>query len=189
MREDEERPAPRKIAEIDWPRWRAVDLATLCFVMRGEEVLLIRKKRGLGAGKINGPGGRLEPGETPRVCAVREVEEELCVTPTGVVARGEHRFQFVDGYSIHVYVFTADGCVGEARETAEAVPLWTPIPDIDYDEMWEDDRIWFPLLFAGTPFSGRFIFDEDAMVDYVIRHDFDASVADAVPGETRPAGR
>ena len=27
------------------------------------EVLLIRKKRGLGAGKINGPGGKIDPGE------------------------------------------------------------------------------------------------------------------------------
>lgn len=40
-------------------------LATLMFVIdeaRGE-VLLIRKKRGLGAGKINGPGGKIDPGK------------------------------------------------------------------------------------------------------------------------------
>ena len=29
--------------------------ANLCFIVKGERVLLIRKKRGLGAGKINGP--------------------------------------------------------------------------------------------------------------------------------------
>ena len=48
----------------DWSTWQPHERANLCFVVRGEEVLLIHKKRGLGAGKINGPGGRIEPGET-----------------------------------------------------------------------------------------------------------------------------
>jgi len=159
---------PRRVAEIDWSAWKPVDVATLCFVVRDGEILLIRKKRGLGAGKINGPGGRVEPGETPLACAVREVQEELCVTPTGLVARGEHRFQFVDGYSIHVHVFTAEDCEGEARETDEAVPQWTPLDAIPYGEMWEDDEIWLPMMLAGTPFDGRYIFDDDKLLDYVI---------------------
>jgi len=68
-------PAPRRLGDIDWSSWRAVDRATLTFVTEGSRLLLIRKKRGLGAGKINGPGGRLEQGETPLACAIREVEE------------------------------------------------------------------------------------------------------------------
>ncbi len=51
-----------------WENWEPRERATLCFVRRENEVLLIRKKRGLGAGKINGPGGRIEPGETPAEC-------------------------------------------------------------------------------------------------------------------------
>ena len=58
-----EAPFPRTVAEIDWSAWKPVDVATLCFVVRDGEILLIRKKRGLGAGKINGPGGRVEPGD------------------------------------------------------------------------------------------------------------------------------
>ena len=106
-----------------------------------------------------------EPGETALACAVREVEEELRVTPTGVQPRGELRFQFLDGYGIHVFVFSADGCDRVARETEEAVPLWTQLGEIPYAEMWEDDRIWLPLLLAGETFSGRFVFDGDAMLD------------------------
>jgi 8-oxo-dGTP diphosphatase len=34
--------------------------------------------------------------------------------------------------------------------------------------MWEDDRIWLPLLIAGARFDGRFIFDGDSMVDHVL---------------------
>lgn len=156
------------LRDIDWPNWTPVDLATLVFVVRDGQILLIRKKRGLGAGKINGPGGRIDPGETAIECAVREVEEELCVTPTGLDERGELLFQFTDRYSIHVHVFTAGDCRGEPRETDEAIPLWTDLERIPYEEMWADDRVWLPSMLAGKAFAGRFIFDGDAMLDYTI---------------------
>lgn len=147
----------------DWHTWKPRDVATLMFVRRGLEVLLIRKKRGLGAGKINAPGGRLEPGETPAECAAREVHEEVGVTVTAPRARGQLRFQFVDGYSLHCHVFSADGCEGEAIETDEAVPLWTPLDAIPYAEMWADDVLWMPKMLAGYGFDGRFVFDGDRM--------------------------
>ncbi|MDH3402620.1 MAG: 8-oxo-dGTP diphosphatase [Acidobacteriota bacterium] len=156
----------QSLSDIDWDNWRPVDLATLLFVVRDEQVLLIRKKRGLGAGKINGPGGRLEPGESPLDCAVRETEEELVTTPTSPVASGELQFQFVDGYSIHVHVFRAGDCDREPRETAEAIPIWARVDAVPYDEMWADDRIWLPLLLREEPFHGRFLFDDDLMVDH-----------------------
>lgn len=147
-----------------WDEWQPVERATLVFVMRDQEVLLIRKLRGLGAGKINGPGGRLEPGETPHECACREVEEELCVTPIDLKARGELRFQFVDGHSIHAFVFVASGCLGEPSSTSEAIPLWTRRSEIPYEQMWADDRLWLPLLLEEKCFKGRFIFDGDQML-------------------------
>jgi 8-oxo-dGTP diphosphatase len=156
----------RRVCDIDWERWVPDDVATLLFVVRDGEVLLIRKKRGLGAGKINGPGGRIEPGESALAAAIREVEEEVCVTPVDVEPRGELSFQFVDGYALHVHVFAASGCTGQARETEEAVPHWTPLALIPYPEMWADDALWLPLLLKNQPFAGRFVFDGDAMLDH-----------------------
>ncbi len=158
----------RTVGDVDWSCWEPVDRATLLFVMRAGEILLIRKKRGLGAGKVNGPGGRIEPAETPVEAAVREVREELCVDAVEPREHGELRFQFVDGYSIHVTVFSSPGCVGHARETAEAVPLWTKLDRIPYHEMWADDVLWLPLLLQGKRFSGRFVFDGDRMLDQVV---------------------
>ena len=156
----------RRVADIDWSTWSAVDPATLAFVIRDGRILLIRKKRGLGAGKVNGPGGRIEPGETPAAGAAREMQEELGIRPVDLVRVGEHRFQFVDGYSTYVHVYRASDLRGTPVETDEAVPLWVALDAIPFDEMWEDDRLWLPLVVAGRRFSGYWIFDGDRMLDY-----------------------
>lgn len=148
----------------DWSRWEPTERATLCFIVRGGEILLILKKRGLGAGKVNGPGGRLEPGETPLACAIRETQEELGVTPLDPEWRGDLHFQFVDGYALHCAVFTAPDCAGTAIETDEAVPLWTPLDAIPFDQMWADDVHWLPGVLAGKNFRGYFDFDGEAML-------------------------
>jgi 8-oxo-dGTP diphosphatase len=153
---------------IDWRHWRAIDVATLLFVLEPERVLLIRKKRGLGAGKINAPGGRLEPGETTLAAAVREVQEEIGVTPLGIDARGRLRFQFKDGYKLEAHVFVAQSYQGTLRETDEATPLWFPRNAVPYDEMWADDRLWLPEVLAGHSVDGRFVFDGDAMLEHAL---------------------
>ncbi len=160
--------AARRVDELDWDAWQPHDRATLAFVLRRDEILLIRKKRGLGAGKINGPGGRLDAGESALECAIREVREELHVTPRDLEHSGTLLFQFVEGYALHVEVFRAFAHDGEARETDEAVPLWTPIDAIPFDEMWADDQLWFPHMLAGRSFHGYFLFDGDTLLDHVL---------------------
>jgi 8-oxo-dGTP diphosphatase len=147
-----------------WENWQPRERATLCFVRRGDEVLLIRKKRGLGAGKINGPGGRIEPGESPAECAVRETAEEVGILPEGVEEYGQLHFQFADGYSLHCTVFVAHAHTGELVETDEALPLWTPVDAIPYSEMWADDEHWLPGVMEGRRFRAWFHFDGDAML-------------------------
>ncbi|HSM69883.1 MAG TPA: 8-oxo-dGTP diphosphatase [Xanthomonadales bacterium] len=157
------------MADIDWESWQARDPATLVFVIRGDEILLIRKQRGLGRGKVNGPGGKLDPGEDALQCAARECEEELGIRVRNLECMGEHKFQFIDGYSIHCWVFRTSDFEGEPHETPEAIPLWTRIDAIPFEEMWEDDRIWLPLVIQGRPFSARWVFDDERMLDYDLK--------------------
>lgn len=156
----------QSLQDIDWNSWQAKDPATLTFVINDGQILLIRKKRGLGAGKINGPGGRLEPGESLLECAIREVQEELCIIPVNPEFCGESRFQFTDGYSIHVHTYVARDFTGSPEETDEAIPLWFSLDQIPYDEMWADDIIWLPEMLKGNKFKGRYLFDGDWMLDY-----------------------
>jgi 8-oxo-dGTP diphosphatase len=152
------------VDRIDWELWRPTERANLCFVIKGGKVLLIRKKRGLGAGKINGPGGRNEKGETPEQAAVRELQEELGITPLGMEAVGELHFQFLDGYGLYVTVFAASDCRGEPMETDEAIPYWIALKDIPYHDMWQDDPHWLPHLLARRRFKGYFAFDGERLL-------------------------
>ena len=94
---------------MDWTDWTPQMRANLMFVKNGDQVLLIRKKRGLGAGKINGPGGKIEPGESARDGAIRETQEEVGITALDPVAMGELHFQFTDGLGIQIPDLLLDG--------------------------------------------------------------------------------
>jgi 8-oxo-dGTP diphosphatase len=46
--------------------------------------------------------------------------------------------------------------------------------------MWEDDRIWLPMLLKGEHFRARWIFDEDRMLDYELEQLAPGAIADRV---------
>jgi len=156
----------KQLSDIDWKNWQAKDPATLVFVIRDGKILLIDKKTGFGKGKVNGPGGKVEKGESPEACAVRECQEELEITVLDLQYCGQHRFQFVDGYSLLVWVYRAENFTGVPTETVEAKPLWVELDKIPYEKMWEDDIIWLPMVLGGEKFQGRWLFDGDSMLDY-----------------------
>lgn len=153
--------------EVDWDHWEPTMRANLLFVQQDGQVLLIRKKSGLGKGKINGPGGKLNPGETALAAAVREVDEELQirVRPGDCEEMGTLRFQFVDGLALHCVVFRTHHFEGIPTETPEAIPMWFQVDAIPFDEMWEDDRHWLRPMLAGRKFRGDFVFDGDKMLE------------------------
>ena len=151
---------------VDWENWTPTVRANLLFITQNNRVLLIRKKRGLGAGNINGPGGKLDPGETALESAVREVREELVieVDPQSCEEMGILRFQFVDGLALHCTVFRATRYTGVPTETEEAVPLWFGFDELPFDEMWADDIHWLRQMLEGGKFRGDFLFEDSAML-------------------------
>lgn len=161
-------PSPEFLA-VDWETWRPDLEATLLFVVRRGRVLLIHKKRGLGAGKLNAAGGKVDAGESPLEAAIREFEEEVRARPVDPRKVGELAFHVLEGDSILIHVFRADTVDGEPAETEEATPLWVPVDDIPYDLMWEDDRYWLPHLLEGRTFHARTVFDDDRLLGVEVR--------------------
>jgi 8-oxo-dGTP diphosphatase len=153
---------------IDWTTWEPKTPATLMFIVRDGRILLIEKKRGHGAGKVNGPGGKIDPGETSLQAAIRETQEELGITPIEPRKVGELWFAMSDVPDILCHVYRAEAFAGEPVETEEAVPLWASLNEIPYGRMWVDDVMWLPLLIYGVGFRGRFVFEEEAMRSHEI---------------------
>ena len=142
--------------------------ATLCFIVRdgaSAHVLLGKKKRGFGIGKLNGIGGKLEPGESPEDGIIREVQEEVGMTipKTALHAVGEitFRFPFMEAFNHFVHVFVATAWEGAPIETDEMLPNWFPVNAIPFDRMWQDDAYWLPIVLEGKTLSAEFEFGED----------------------------
>ncbi|HPJ72777.1 MAG TPA: NUDIX domain-containing protein, partial [bacterium] len=125
------------VLSIDWENLPPRERTVLCFLVVGGDLLLIRKKTGLGRGMFNVPGGRIEPGEDPLDAAVRETREETGLTPRGLVPAGNLLFYFAEGFLHTCRVFSAGAFEGTAVRTREADPLWVPVEAIPYRRMWE----------------------------------------------------
>jgi len=158
--------SPESVEEMDWETWKPDEKAVIVYITDREtgRVLLIHKKRGLGAGKVNAPGGRLDPGETFLEAAVRECREEVGVTPLNLEKRAELYFQFTNGYSLYGEAFFTDSWEGTPGESDEADPFWCPLTEIPWEKMWADDIHWLPGSLEGRFFRGRYIFDDDDML-------------------------
>ncbi|MET0479786.1 MAG: 8-oxo-dGTP diphosphatase [Mycetocola sp.] len=142
----------------------------VCYILRetgqgGYEVLLGEKKKGLGLGKMVGPGGKLETGESPEQAVVREVLEEsgLRVREEDLVALGRIRYEFPDrpAWSQVSWVFAVRAWEGDIVESDELLLHWHPVGDIPFDRMWDDAKHWLPAALDGEYCERRFVFGPD----------------------------
>ncbi|KAI1884640.1 hypothetical protein AGOR_G00228470 [Albula goreensis] len=126
------------------------------------------KKRGFGAGKWNGFGGKVQPGETIEQAARRELLEESGLTVDTLDKIGNIKFEFVgETELLDVHVFRTDSFNGDPTESDEMRPQWFDLDTIPFDQMWADDRLWFPLLLQRKKFQGYFKFQgHDVILDH-----------------------
>lgn len=138
---------------------------TLCIIHQHPKVLLGMKKRGYGAGRWNGFGGKLKDGETVMEAAVREMEEECSISmdinDLELAGMLDFRFQKSPKEIFQVHVFRVTNFSGEPQESEEMKPQWFSVDEIPFGSMWSDDPFWLPLLLEGKKFKGSFLFDDN----------------------------
>ena len=149
--------------------------ATLLFLIKRENgevssVCLAMKKKRFGAGKWNGAGGKVEPGETVEEAAIRETKEEIGVEPRGITKVAELTFHHPHnpGLDQIVHAYISESWLGEPRESEEMRPEWFKAEEIPFSQMWADDKHWLPLVLEGKLVRADFSFDGDAMLDYKV---------------------
>jgi len=136
--------------------------ATLCLLVRDNQVLLAKKTRKIGAGFWNGYGGGIDNGESARTAACRELREEAVVTASecdlSEVARIDFHNHKADGgqFVCRMHVFLLEQWVGEPKPTEEMVtPTWFPFENIPFGELMLADRHWLPRVLAGCLIVAR----------------------------------
>lgn len=138
---------------------------TLTIIHQNSKVLLGMKKRGFGAGRWNGFGGKVSQTETVEEAARRELREEAGIEANNIEKVGIIDFE-ISGNSeiLEVHIFKSNNFSGEPSESEEMKPQWWHINKIPFKEMWPDDIYWMPLFLSGRKFRGKFLFGESDVI-------------------------
>ncbi|MFB6355654.1 MAG: NUDIX domain-containing protein [bacterium] len=146
-------------------------LASLCYVRENNHTLMlhrITKDNDIHEGKWNGLGGKFEPGETPEECVRREVQEEAGIKLEEETLEGVLTFPMFDGNrDWYVFVFTSESFSGEpVEESREGELHWIPNEELLDLNLWEGDRYFLRWLDEPDLFSGKFVYEDEALVDH-----------------------
>lgn len=92
---------------------------TICFLKKGDKILLLNRDKPQWMGAWNGVGGKIEHSETPLVGALREIKEETGIYLQDITYKG--KITWTDG-------ITNFGCMyAFIAELPESYPYVTPI--------------------------------------------------------------
>lgn len=128
---------------------------TLCYVLRGDDVLLlhrIKKENDLNHDKWIGIGGKFEEDESPEECLLREAWEETGLFLTQYRYRGIITFVSDEWETEYMHLYTATGWTGTLKECDEGVLEWVSREKMKELPQWEGDKIFLRLLEEGAPF-------------------------------------
>lgn len=141
---------------------KKLNIATLVFPVKDDQVLLGIKVRKIGAGCWNGWGGAQEERETVRQAARREFEKE-----SGLIAEiedleyvGKVTFNNLKNgisFKVLVHVFILRKWQGELKPRLAEMkdPRFWSIKSLPFDQMMPSDRDWLPFVFHASS-KGKF---------------------------------
>ena len=129
--------------------------STLCYLERGDQYLMlhrVKKANDMNHDKWIGVGGKIEEGESPEDCVLRETFEETGLRLTQYRYRGLVTFVSDRYPTEYMHLFTATGWTGTPHECDEGELAWIKKSDLLSLPLWEGDKIFLRLLDTDTPF-------------------------------------
>ncbi len=149
-------------------------LATLCYIIdkkKNSTLMLhrIKKENDYHQGKWNGLGGKLDKGESPEECAIREIKEESGLTVKNPSLKGFITFPNFDGVDDwYVFVYSFNEFEGELIDSPEGKLEWIPNDKLTSLNLWEGDKIFLEWVFKEKIFSAKFNYEKGRFVDYSV---------------------
>ncbi|MGF1503541.1 MAG: NUDIX domain-containing protein [Anaerolineae bacterium] len=143
-------------------------LTTLVYTLRGDQVLLMKRRKQPNLGLWVAPGGKIEENESPVECAARELSEETGLTAGRLALRG-----IITEWSPRtdwrwlMFVYTAHGLSGSlVPDEREGEIRWWPLAEVPSLPMPEADQVFVPHVLNpdGGLYQARFVYDSNLKV-------------------------
>jgi 8-oxo-dGTP diphosphatase len=141
---------------------------TLCFIMDGQDVLLLHgaPDKRIWPDLYNGVGGHLERDEDVWTAAVREMQEETGLEVRDVRLCGVINVDAGEGQAgVLIFVFAAQATGRETKPSAEGSLEWVPLDCVMGLDLVEDLPSILPYVLGQTaakaPFFAHSSYDED----------------------------
>jgi 8-oxo-dGTP diphosphatase len=129
----------------------------------------VKKENDMHMGKWNGLGGKLEPGETPEECAIREIREEAGLIARNPELKGFLTFPgFANDEDWYAFVFVVREFEGELVESPEGYLQWIDDEKLLDLDLWEGDRIFLRWLEREGFFSGKFVYENGKLMSHEV---------------------
>jgi 8-oxo-dGTP diphosphatase len=144
----------------------------LCYLKKDGQTLMIhrvKKQNDVHEGKWNGLGGKLEQGETPEECAIREIREESGLIARNPRLKGLLTFPaFAKGEDWYAFVFVVREFEGELIESPEGNLQWIDDERLFQLNLWEGDFIFLPWLERPGFFSAKFVYQDGRLTSHQV---------------------
>ncbi len=151
-------------------RWLVIP-RTLCFVMNGEDVLLMKRspQRRVFPNAYNGLGGHVERDETPIAGAIREIKEEAGIDVEAIFLCGIHLIDTEQQTGILLFTYKATTTQRHVvADEREGTLHWVKQTDALGLALVEDLPLILPRVFkaqAGdTPYNVHVSYDENDQI-------------------------
>lgn len=137
-------------------------ISTACYLKKDNKILMIKFNKKWGQ-VYAPPGGKIESGETPLECILREYFEETGLKLINPRLQGISCWK--DSKEGIIFIYTANDYEGTLKESDEGTLEWIPIDSLSSIKQFEQNVKFTPYLFKDELFEGKFLLDDNCCVE------------------------